>query len=880
MNWHTKTIEESLSDLHVDSDSGLSKTEVEARLLRDGENTLPQGKRTTWWQLLFSQFKSPLIYILVVSAIITAFLHSWIDTIIITLAVLVNAGIGFYQEHHSGNIFKELMKIVTVQARVIRDGNTFEIDSKDLVVGDIVLLYEGVKVPADIRLLSSRKLEANEALLTGESVPAGKDTEPLPKKTPLGDMKNMLFTGTVIERGEGRGVVVAVGKDTEIGKITDLTQNAEEEPTPLQERLAKLGKRITIIIAVGAAVIFIAGLLQGRGFAEMFTVAIAVAVAGIPEGLPAALAVVLAIATQKILKKKGLVKKLLAAETLGSATVICTDKTGTLTEGKMKVEKLLVPAKYKQQALKALAFANEGIVEPKDGTYIVRGESTDRAKLEAFLESGGSFDALLRSEPRTVLLPFDSKRAYLASIHGVEEGDEQNLYVTGSPEALLERSSYVLDREINDFEKDKIREEYESLAKEGYRLIAFGWKTIESDQKVTEGASNEDLENIATGLVFGGLVAIGDPIREDVRSSMKMTREAGIHPVMITGDHKLTARAIGRELGFSDKEESVMTGVEMDTLSDEELSEKIRTIDIFARVNPEHKMRIVKAWQAQGESVAMTGDGINDAPALRAADIGVAIGSGTDVTKEAADLVLLDDSFSTIIAAVRQGRIAFDNIRKVVIYMLDDSFTEVLIVLSTIVLHVPLPITAAQILWINLVEDGLPNFALAFEHGDKDIMKRKPVKRNERILDNQSTMMVFVVGLLTDFILVGVFLIFYYGGNYEIEYLRTLVFAIIGTDSLFNIFALKSHRTSVFKSAPFNNMFLNVSVAFGFAMMISAVYLPQLNSFLGTIPLQFKHTLLVLALGILELILVELVKWLFRVKRNKKEAQTASPAIA
>lgn len=891
MIWHNQTIENVIKRLGVDVDSGLSTVDARGRLKRDGLNELPKGKQVTWWQLLIRQFMNPLIYILVLAVVITGgitiwefskFGHSksWVDAVVISLAVIVNVAISFYQEYQAGNIFKALAKMVTFVSRVVRDGETKEIDSKQIAQGDVIVLSPGMKVPADARLLKIRDLHVNEALLTGESDAVTKKLGEVAEEAVIGDRTNMVFMGTTVERGEARALVVGTGARSELGQIAELTQAAGEgESTPLQERVASLGKVITIFVGISALIIFAMGILNalrsgvGDHLAEAvidsFIVAVAVAVAGIPEGLPAALAVVLTISMRAIFRKDGLVKNLVAAETLGSVSVICSDKTGTLTEGVMKLEEFLVTDAQRGQALIALSMANEAIIEHgDDGALIVRGESTDRAKLEYYLAVGGNYDQQMKDYPRLSTVPFSSERKYLASFHQVE--GKHIAYISGAPEVLLARSIG-----LGNGEKEKLREQYESYAKRGFRMIAFGIKEYAEPISDIENASEEELDEHIKDITFLGLAAIRDPIRADVKESLRVTRGAGVHVVMITGDHKLTAMAIGEELGFTISDESVMEGVELDAISDEELRDRITSLHVFARVNPEHKMRIVKAWQAHGQSVAMTGDGVNDAPALKAADIGIAVGAGTDVTKEAADLVMLNDSFTTITESIKQGRIAFDNIRKVLIRVLGNSFTEVVLILSGMIIayvtkapEAILPVTAAMILWTNLVEDSLPDFALAFEPGEKDVMKRKPLKRDAKILNREGWALVIIGGVVSDIVLLGVFLYLQFISGWPeqfgSEYIRTFIFAMLGTDTLFFMYALKSLKEPIWKINIFSNKILNVAVPIGFFAMLIGVYAPFANTLLGTTPLMLKHLAMVPVFGLFVVSLVEIGKFVFR----------------
>lgn len=872
--WHTRSIEEVINDLGANPKQGLTQEEAKKRLERDGLNELPKGKQAAWWQLMLKQFANPLIYILMLAAAITAGIYyyelqteghseAWVDTVVISLSVLVNVGISFYQEYRAGNIFKALASIVTVTSRVVRGGETHEVDSKQLAQGDIILLSPGMKVPADARIIDARDLRANEALLTGESEAVKKEPGEAKDDAGIGDRHNMVFMGTVVERGEARAVVVGTGKKSELGQIASLTQEAGEgEKTPLQERVAKLGKLLTIFVALSAVVIFVAGIFHDRHIVESFVLAVAVAVAGIPEGLPAALAVVLTVSMRAIYRKDGLVKKLIAAETLGSVSVICTDKTGTLTEGVMKVEELMVSDLQRDDALAALALANEAIIEhDEEGIAHVRGESTDRAKLEAYLAEGKDYNKLIAAQPRITTVPFSSERKYLASFHQKE--GKQVVYVSGAPEVLMARASGMPENEKADTQK-----RYEEHAARGYRMIAVAVAELPASVPDLKEKGEQDLDTLISDLTFLGLVAIRDPIRPDVKDSLRVTRGAGVHVVMITGDHILTAKSIGEELGFLASDDAVMEGKEIDALSDEELVQRIPKLQVFARVNPEHKMRIVDAWQKHGQSVAMTGDGVNDAPALKAADIGIAVEAGTDVTKEAADLVLLNDSFTTITESIKQGRIAFDNVRKVVVRVLTNSFTELILILSSLLLNLKTtPVTAAMILWTNLVEDSLPDFALAFEPGEEGVMERKPLRRSARILNREAVTLVMIGGIVTDIVLLAVYLLLEHSGWHDLygeAYIQTFIFSILGTNTLFFMYSLKSLKAPLWKIRLFSNKVLNISVLIGFVAMAVGVYAPFAHVLLGTAALHPIHLLWTIAFGVGQVGLMEIVKWVYR----------------
>lgn len=853
--WYQKTETDVLKLLKT-SAQGLSKEEVLSRLKTLGENKLPEEAPLHWLTILIGQFKSPLVYLLVFAGLVTLWLKEWTDAAVIFFSVAINAGIGFYQEYHSGNILQSLKRTVKSTAIVLRNGNLTEIDASGIVPGDILLIKSGMKIPADARLLSAERIEINESLLTGESNPVKKEICILQGNIPLAERKNMVFMGTTVESGAGSAVATATGAKTEIGLIAKLAKEIKDEETPLQKRIARLGKILVNICAGSVIIIFAIGLAEGRSIVEMLTTSIAVAVAAIPEGLLAALAVVLSVAAQRIYRRNGLIRKLIAAETLGSISVICTDKTGTLTRGLMNVERIeTIQGTDKKLFALALGLANEALIEQNDGKAVVKGESTDRAKMEKFLESGYNLKEELEAYPRIAFVPFDPKTRYIASFH--KNGSGGMLFITGAPEALLNISENA--------HNPALVEKIEFFARSGYRVIAAAFRKFDALPDLKE----QNLDHFINNLTFLGFAAIRDSIRPDVYETIAKTREAGIQVVMITGDHIETAQVVGRELDFRTETNNVLDGQTLDVLTDAELEHRIADIEIFARVTPAHKIRIVQAWQKHGASVAMTGDGVNDAPSLKAADIGVALGSGTETAKDASELVLLDDSFSTITHAIEQGRIAFDNFRKVAIFLLNGTFTEIILVMSAVFLKLPLPFAAAQILWMNLVEDGLPNFALAFEPGEKDIMKRKPLDREEPILNRNAKTIVYAAGLTGDLLLVGLFITLAKFSAIALPELQTIFFAAVGTDALINVFTLKSLTEPLYKIKLFNNPYLIAAVGIGFTMMIAAIYAHPLNLLLKTVPLSLNYAVIVIAYFIIRAGLIEIVKWRYRSVKNR-----------
>ncbi|PIT89309.1 MAG: ATPase, partial [Candidatus Levybacteria bacterium CG10_big_fil_rev_8_21_14_0_10_36_7] len=666
--------------------------------------------------------------------------------------------------------------------------------------------------PADARLIEAIDLQVNESALTGESIPSKKKIDEMPKGTSLPDRDNMVYAGTTVVHGLGMAVIISVGKNTEIGKIAELVKSAKEEKTPLQIKLQNFSRLLGVLFAFICIFIVVIGLIQKREFLEMVETGVAVGVASIPEGLTIAVTFILALGMQQILKEKALTRKLVAAETLGSTTVICTDKTGTLTEGKMHVAHIVVgkkefevkspgsrqdskEAKLVSLALQTAMMCNDAIVEnPEDELreWKIIGSPTESALLSAAIQSGLRKEELLKKEPLIDELPFDSEKKYMISLNSK---DKKNyiLYEKGAAERILEKTKkyYHLGgiHTLDEKGKKSLLKTYENLTSRGLRVIGLATKEFKNKKTFEKGKVNWD--EIDTDLTFVGFIAIKDPLRPEARETIDICRRAGIRPIMITGDHKLTAKAIAVEVGMNVKSENIYTGEDLEKIDDKELEKLVSKIDIYARVSPHHKLRIVKALQARGEVVAMTGDGINDSPALKAADIGISLGTGTDVAKETSDIILLDDNFATIVSAVKQGRIIFNNIRKVITYLISDSFSEMIVITGSIILNTPLAVLPAQILWINIVNDAFPNFALAFEKGDGSVMRQKPIPKKEPLLNKEMKLIIFFVGITRDILVFSIFL-FFFKNDLEINYLRTLIFTILGVDSLMYVFSIKN----------------------------------------------------------------------------------------
>ncbi len=869
IQWHNLSWEKVLKKLGSDSKEGLSGKEIKLRQRKFGRNFLPGEKPLSKLGIFLEQFKSPLIYVLAIAGIIVLFFREFTDAIVIFGAVFLNTIVGYFQESKATNALRKLKKLVKIKAQVIREGNNKIVDSSKLVPGDIFILNSGDKVPADGRIIESYNLKTNEMALTGEWLPAEKKIDILPEKTSLADRDNMVYMGTVAEDGKAKVIVTSTALESELGKVAEMLKKTKEEKTPLQKKLAHFAKIIGGIIVIICIFIFIEGIITDRNPLEMFEVAVAVAVAAIPEGLPVAMTVILALGMQRILKKRGLVRKLVSAETLGSTSIIATDKTKTLTEGKMRVSKLLTEGELLNGkkgdhllALKIATLANEAFIENPEGTmekWVIQGRPTDKALLLAGMEAGINKKELEKEMPKIAELPFNSINKYLAKAFETNN-KEDVLYVSGAPEKLLELSKYLRinnKEEILTFQKiKKIESEIEELAEKGFRVVAVAYKRI------------ENLKDLFNNLVFVGLIALKDPVRKGVKKAIEVCRKAGMKLIIVTGDHRLTAKTVAEEIGLRVKEENIIEGKELDKLSDKEFEKKLDDIQIYARVEPKHKMRIVQAWQDRGEVVAMTGDGINDAPALKKADIGVALGSGTEVAKEVSDLILLTDNFNIIVAAVEEGRAIVDNVRKVITYLLSDSFTETILIGAALVFGLPLPVTAAQILWVNLIEDGLPDIALAFEPKEKDLMKQKPQGHKIVLLTREMKTLIFIIGLITDFLLLGLFFWLLKYSNYELAHIRTMIFVGLTIDSLFYVFSCKSLRRNLWHINPFSNKFLVFAWIFGLAMLITTLYFPPFQALLGTQSLNVFDWQLLLGLGIFEMGLIEITKYYFIAKSN------------
>ncbi|MBI5622019.1 HAD-IC family P-type ATPase [Candidatus Falkowbacteria bacterium] len=878
--WHALTVQETLKQLNVDR-GGLTSGEANKRLKKFGHNRLPAEKKLTGLQIILRQVKSPLVYILILAAVLSLLLNQLVDAAVIVVIVVINTVIGFIQENKANQAITRLQAVIQYQAKVIRAGAPTLVDTVAVVPGDIVMLEAGMKVPADCRLLEVNDLQVVEAALTGESDASVKSSSVVSADTVVADRENMAYMGTAVVRGKALAVAVATGRATEIGAIATLVKNTAEEITPLQEKIGRLARFIALSILLLTLTLFIIGLLRGRDPTEMFLVSVAVAVAAIPEGLVVALTVILVIGMQKILKKKALVRRLVAAETLGSTTVICSDKTGTLTEGAMRVVSVLADQEdfalgvrrrvdkisdAVDLALRIGMLCNDSFMlnpdEPNTPARFV-GDPMEQALLMAGLSAELQPEQLTAAHRRVAEAPFSSEEMYMATVNENFVG-AYGLLVKGAPEVLLARSAWWQQngskQALTAAQRQQLLSRFDALTSKGLRLLAVAYKPLTAKPV-------HHLTDLVNDLIFAGVMVLKDPLRSDARQTIALCRQAGIRPILITGDHRLTARSVAAEASIATGQESVLEGKDLDALGDAAFAQKVKTINVYARVEPRHKIRIVEELQRQGEVVAMAGDGVNDAPAIKAADIGIALGSGTDVAKETADIVLLDDNFATIVAAVRGGRVIFDNIKKVILYLLFSGFSEIILIGGAIVLDLPLPLLATQILWINIVQDSWPVFALSADPEERGIMAEAPSGRRQTIFDGQMKALIFFSGILTSAILFGIFYYFYQSGA-DIMALRTFIFASLAMTSLLYIYACRSLRSAIGSYNPFGNHYLNVSLLFGLFLLALAVYWPLLQRLLHTTALPWQDWLILLSIGLFNLLVIELTKKIFILKNN------------
>lgn len=896
--WFAKDVKEVEQKLGTDLKKGLSSDEVVKRQEKYGFNELKAAKKKTLLQRFLDQFKDFSIIVLIIAAIVSGAVgiangEGVTDTIIIMIVVIVNAIIGVSQEAKAEKSLEALQKLTDHAAKVIRNENITVISAKELVPGDIVVLDTGDYIPADLRVIEAVNLKAQESSLTGESVPVEKNIEKIENnEVGIGDRVNMLFSSSLVTYGRGKGIVVETGMTTEVGKIAGMINDVEKQETPLQTKLNKLGKTLGIVALAICVFIFIVGLIQGKEPIGMFMTAVSLAVAAIPEGLAAVSTIVLAIGVQKMVKKNAIVKRLPAVETLGSATVICSDKTGTLTQNKMTVKKIFwndairdldnIGENEINEELKKLVYANMLCNDTKiSNEGELTGDPTETALVDMAFKL--DFDpSIYDRTPRIEEVPFDSERKLMTTVNKVD--DDYVVYTKGGIDELLKRcNSYEINNNVNNdlgAYINKIRQENEKMAKEALRVLGCAYKVID------HFPSKEEMKNIENNLTFIGMVGMIDPPRQEAKVAVEKCKTAGIKTVMITGDHKITATAIARELGILENDDEAITGQDLENMTDEELEKNVRHYSVYARVSPEHKVRIVKAWQKNGEIVAMTGDGVNDSPALKTSDIGCAMGVvGTDVAKEAADVILTDDNFATIVSAVEEGRRIYDNILKVIQFLLSSNIGEIVVLfLATLLtplfanwfgitdithLEILLPI---HILWINLVTDSLPALALAFDPANSDIMTRKPAKPGKGIFTKAMTWRIIYQGIMIGLLTLAAYAIGLATTNEpingltleqsKIEVGQTMAFVTLALSELVHVFNVRDNKKSIFKTKVFNNKKLVWAIIASAALMFVILLIEPLRNIFSIPILPTQNILELVCLIFAPIVIVEIFKLL------------------
>ena len=872
LEWYTLEKEAVEKELSTSLSKGLDDKEAAERLERYGYNEIEQKKRKTIFQMYIDQFKDFMIIILIIAAVISGLLGELTDAVVILMIVILNAVLGVVQENKAEESLAALKRMAAPNAKVLRGSRHDIIPARMLVPGDIVILETGDLVPADIRITKALNLKIQEAALTGESVPVEKDESPLSRKNvPLGDRVNMGYSGSLVTYGRGEGIVVGTGMDTEVGKIAKMIQSVEEVETPLKKRLQILGKALGIAALAICAVIFIVGVAYGKEIFEMFLTSVSLAVAAIPEGLPAIATIVLAIGVQRMVKRNAIVRRLPSVETLGSATVICSDKTGTLTQNKMAVEKLFYnsrvyranmdtePLDYSEH-LRLLVttgvLCNDSKLKETDEGVIALGDPTETALVDLGLKVGINKEQLEAGQPRVDEVPFDSKRKLMTTVHALES--RYRVYTKGAVEELLKISdSILLDGKVVKLEqqhRDTILKTNEEMARDAMRVLGMAYKDI---QDLSRGSGEQVYEN---GLIFIGMTGMIDPPRPEAKEAVTLCKRAGIKPVMITGDHSVTAVAIARDLGILTEGEEAVTGAELEDISDQDLEERVDRISVYARVSPEHKVRIVKAWQARGQIVAMTGDGVNDAPALKIADIGAAMGIvGTDVAKEASDMVLTDDNFATVVAAVEEGRTIFANILKAIQFLLSCNVGEILTLFVATMLNWYEPLLPIHILWVNLVTDSLPALALGVDPAEKNIMDRKPRNPEKNIFDKGMITRIIYQGIMVGALTLAAFV---YGSQRSLETGRTMAFTVLALSQLVHAFNVRSNKQSAFKAGLLSNRYLLGAVVLSSLLVFAVLEIPFLASVFKVTALKAAEWKMVGVLSLAPVVVVEVVKLL------------------
>lgn len=874
--WHSITADDALLKLKS-SREGLTPSEAQDRLKETGPNLIARRGGPSLARLFLSQFKNYMILILGFAALVSYISGETTNAYVVLGIILFISLLGFAQEYRAERAMEALREMVSPEADVFRSGRIRRIPARDLVPGDVIYVEAGARVPADARIIESTALQAIEAALTGESLPTDKSSEPLDPKTPLADRKNMLFMGTAISYGNGRAAVTATGKETELGRISSLIQERPEDP-PLKAKLQQMAKQLAVLVLAAAAAVFFVEVSRGSPVLSTLIVASALAVAGVPESLPFVVTLTLAYGTQVMARKNAIIRSLPAVETLGSTTAICTDKTGTLTSGEMTVREIRTyrtvevtgegyepkgdfledkrkvdPEEHQDlmMLLKVAVLSNNADLEEQGGRWRVVGDPTEGA-LTVAAAKAGILEHIRNGHRRIAEHPFDSDRKRMTTVGETPEGKRRVVSMKGAPEVVIERCTKVLSKEglraLTDSDREAILQHAEEMANRALRVLAMAWKDLDQEEPL-------DRESAESGLTFIGLVGMMDPPRKEAKEAIKTCIQAGIRPIMITGDHRLTAVAIGKELGIGSESAD---GSEIDQMDDSELQIKVEQISVFARATAEHKVRLVQALKKQGHVVAMTGDGVNDAPALKAADIGVAMGiTGTEVAKEASDMVITDDNFATIVSAVEEGRRIYDNLRKGSSYLLSCNFAELMTIFTGVMIGLPIPLLALQILWINIIAEEFPAVGLSVEPSQGEIMKRRPRSAREPILSR--ALLIYTIGISAVIFIgsLGLYILYLPEG---LEYARTVTFACLGAFTLYNAYSSRSLHDSIFRMDPRKNKKLIAGMLASVVAILCAIYLPFMQSIFETVPLDRDSWLLVLVTSFSVVIAAEALK--------------------
>jgi Ca2+-transporting ATPase len=921
---HAQPVESLVGVLRTHLTMGLRDEEASARLAQYGPNELRERPRPTFWHLLLGQFNNFLVIILIASAVISLFLGEYVDASAIMAIVILNAILGVVQESKAEEALAALKKMAAPEARVIRSGHIRTIPSRELVPGDVVLLEAGHYVPADVRLVEAVNLKVDEAALTGESVPVQKDAEVLlDRELPIGDRRNSAFMGTMVTYGRGKAIVVATGMHTQFGLIAEMIQSYEEEATPLQRKLDQLGHWLGIACLVICGIVGLVGVLRGLPLLEMFMTAVSLAIAAVPEGLPAVVTICLALGMQEMIRRHALIRKLPAVETLGSATVICSDKTGTLTQNEMMVVRCWTEGRsftlsgegyqphgefrregqpFDPQAdlltrllCYGAALCNDAVLEPSgqvaDGspTWRMVGDPTEGALVVAAAKAGLWKKELEKSYPRVAEAPFDSERKRMSTVHSFASLKDKQIsmdndqipkpniarsgqifghspyvaFVKGAPDMLLERCTQVVAnggvRSLDETWRQNILAANEAMSRQALRVLGIAYRPLETPP------ANPDAKTLERDLTFIGLMGMIDPARPEVKPAVQMAKGAGLKSVMVTGDYLQTAVAIAQELDLLSPEGKVLTGAELDRLDDTTFTDMVEEVDVYARVSPQHKVRIVEAFKKRGHVVAMTGDGVNDAPALKRADIGVAMGiTGTDVSKETADMVLTDDNYASIVSAVEAGRVIYSNIRKFVYYLLSCNVGEILVIFLAMLARLPVPLKPIQLLWLNLVTDGAPALALGLEKGEPGIMRRPPRPTGEPVINREMQWGIVIQSVAITSAVLAAFIYGLRSFPGDLAAAQTLAFVTLTASELLRAFTSRSERYSLFSIGVFSNRWMLLAVSSSFLLLLAVLYVPFLQPFFSVMPLGLWEWLVILPLVLIPSIAAELTKLVLR----------------